>query len=90
MVERLKNKNEQGMRRVNYIEQADDEVSDMDEEQLVLKIGGKGSKPFHMEGLMCGNLFKAILDAGSPVSLYTRNDLQKKCWRAESGHQRYD
>ena len=62
MVERLKNKNEQGMRRVNYIEQTDDEVSDMDEEQLMLKIDGKGSKPFYKEGLMRGNFFTAIIE----------------------------
>ena len=77
MVPRLKSRNEQGMRRVNYIEETEDEESDVDEEQLVLNIEGKGSKPFYMEGLMCGNYFKAIIDTGSAVSIFTENDLQK-------------
>ena len=69
MVQRLKSRNEQGMRRVNYIAETEDVESDVEEEQLVLKIEGKGSKPFYMEGLMCGNHFKAIIDTGSPVSI---------------------
>ena len=77
MVQRLKSRNEQGMRRVNYIEETEDEESDVDEEQLVLKIEGKGSKPFYMEVLMCGNHFKAIIDTGSPVFIFTEKDLQK-------------
>ena len=77
MVQRLKSRNEQGMRRVKYIEETEDEESDVDEEQLVLKIEGKGSKPFYMEGLMCGNHFKAIINTGSPVSIFTEKDFQK-------------
>ena len=77
MVQRLKSRNEQGMRRVNYIEETEDEESDVDEEQLVLKIEGKGRKPFYMESLMCGNYFKAIIDTRSPVSIFTEKDLQK-------------
>ena len=76
MVKRLKSRNEQGMRRVNYIEDTEDE-SEVDEKQFVLKIEGKGSKPLYMEGLMCGNYFKAIIDTGSPVSIFTEKDLQK-------------
>ena len=30
-----------------------------------------------MEGTMCGNYFKAIIDTGSPVSIFTKRDLQK-------------
>ena len=77
MVQRLKSRNEQGLRRVNYIEETEDEESDVDEEQLLLNIEGKGSKPFYMEGLMCGNYFKAIIDTGSAVSIFTVKDLQK-------------
>ena len=77
MVQRLKSRNQQGMRRVNYIEDTGDKESDLDEEQLVLKIEEKGSKPFYMEGLMCGNYFKAIIDTGSPVSIFTERDLRK-------------
>ena len=43
------------MRTVNYIEEDDsEEETDADEEQLVLRVDGKGPKPICMEGLMCG------------------------------------
>ena len=81
MMQRLKTRdNQQGMRRVNYIEESDeDEEEDYeeDEEQLVLRVDGEGSKPFYMEGMMCDNYFKAIIDTGSPVSIFTKRDLQK-------------
>ena len=79
MMKRLnaRNSNTQSMRRVNYIEESDASTSDDNEEQLVLQIDGNGSKPFFMEGTMCGNYFKAIIDTGSPVSIFTKRDLQK-------------
>ena len=79
MVQRLKSRNEQGMRKVNYIENSEDEESDVDEKQLLLKIEGKGSKPFYMEGLMCGNYFKAIIDTG-PRYLSLQKKIYKKSW----------
>ena len=30
-----------------------------------------------MSGTMCGNYFKAVIDTGSPVSIFTKRDLQK-------------
>ena len=73
-----KKKNPQSMRRVNYIEESEDEdESEEDEEQLVLRGDGEGSKPFYMEGMMFGNYFKAFIDTGSPVSVFTKRDLQK-------------
>ena len=79
MLKRLKSQdNKKGMRRVNYIEESDEESEDdEDEEQLVLRVDGDGCKPFYMEGTMCGNYFKAIIDTGSPVSIFTKSDLQK-------------
>ena len=69
MIQRLIFKGNQ-MRRDNYI---DDEVSedeiDNDEEQLVLRMDGKGRKPFYMEGLMCRKHLKAIIDTVLPVSI---------------------
>ena len=65
------------MRRVIYIEETDNSTSDDNEEQLVLQIDGKGSRPFFMDGTMCGNYFKAIIDTGSPVYIFTKRDLQK-------------
>ena len=78
MMQRLKNRdNEKSMRRVNYIEESDEESEEDDEEQLVLRVNGDGCKPFYLEGTMCGNYFKAIIDTGSPVSIFTKRDLQK-------------
>ena len=66
------------MRRVNYIdEESEEEESDSNEVQLVFQIDGNGSKPFYMEGTMCGKYFKAIIDTGSPVSIFTKRDLTK-------------
>ena len=80
MMQRMKNRdNTKGMRRVNYIEESEEESEeeDGDEEQLVLRVDGDGCKPFYMEGMMCDNYFKAIIDTGSPVSNFTKRDLQK-------------
>ena len=66
------------MRRLNYIdEESEDHESGNNEEQLVLQIDGKGSNPFYMEGTMCRKYFKAIIDTGSPVSIFTKRDLTK-------------
>ena len=79
MMQRLKNRdNAKGMRRVSYIEESEEESEgDEDEKQLVLRVNGDGCKPFFMEGRMCGNYFKAMINTGSPVSIFTKRDLQK-------------
>ena len=74
----LKNRgNTKCMRTVNYTEESEDEESEEDEEQLVLRVDGNGYEPFYMEGTMCGNYFKAIIDTGSPVSIFTKRDSLK-------------
>ena len=77
MMKRLKERGNQ-MHRGNYIdeEESEEESSD-DEEQLVLRVGGKGHTPFYMEGQMCGKWFKAILDTGSLVSIFTKSYIQQ-------------
>ena len=67
------------VRRVNYIEESEeeDEEESCDEVQLVLRVDGNGCKPFFLEGTMCGNYFKAIIDTDSPASIFTKKDLQK-------------
>ena len=72
-MKRLKARDNQ-MRRVNYIDE--DEL----EEQLLLRVDGKGGqthKPFYMEGQICRKWFKAIIDTGSPVSIFTKRYLQQ-------------
>ena len=69
----------QRKRRGNYNEDFE-KATDVDEdngEQLVLRIEGKGSKHVYTEGVMCDKKFKAIIDVGSPVSIFTNQDLQK-------------
>ena len=80
MMQRLKSRNHnfQGKRRENYNdEESEIDESDRNEEQLLLQIDGSGSKPFCMEGTMCGNYFKPIIDTGFPVSNFTKRDLTK-------------
>ena len=75
---KFKNNNTQGLRRVNYInEESDDEVSDDNKKQLVLQIDGIGSNSFYLKGNMCGIYFKAIIDTGFSVSIFTKRYLQK-------------
>ena len=81
MVQRLKVRDDgQRMRRVIYIEEPNEDGTDdndNNEEQLELRIEGKGSKPFHIEGKgskpfhIEGNMsdkhFKAIIDKDKKV-----------------------
>ena len=77
-MQRLKNRdNGKSLRRVNYIKESDEEFADDDKEHLVLCVYGDGSKHFYMEGTMCGNYFKAIIDTRSPVSFFTKRALHK-------------
>ena len=43
----------------------------------MLRVDEKGHKPFYKEGQMCGKRFKALFDTGSPVSIFTKRDLQQ-------------
>ena len=44
---------------------------------MVLQVDGTGVKPFEIEGLMCGNNFRAIIDTGSPVSIFAIDKLRR-------------
>ena len=60
------------MRRVNYLEEDSEE-----EGTLVLKVDGEGAEPFMMNGLMNNKTFSAIIDSGSPVSIFGVDELKK-------------
>ena len=78
MMQRLKSRDmEKTMKRVNYFEESEEEEESEDEEQLVLRIDGNGCKPLYVEGMMYEQYFKAIIDTGSPVSIFTKKDIQK-------------
>ena len=73
MMQQLKNRNiEKSLRRVNFIEELDEESEEDDEAQLVLRVNGDGCKPFYMEGTMRGIHCKANTDTGSPASIFTK------------------
>ena len=42
-----------------------------------LQVDGTGVKPFEIEGLMCGNKFRVIIDPGSPVSIFAIDELRR-------------
>ena len=63
-----------GPRRINYMSEDEDELED---DEMVLQVDGEGTNPFTIEGLLCGISFKAIIDAGSPVSIFPIDELQR-------------
>ena len=73
---RTPGKNEQSGRRVQLVDQ-DDEEDDTD--YAVLKIDGddENNKPYFMEGFINGNRFKAIIDSASPVTFFALDELKK-------------
>ena len=74
-----KNPQKQPPRRVNLIEEEEEQKSDEDtsEEQYVLGIDGSGSPPFMMKGKINRNKFCLMIDSGSPVTIISRDELQK-------------
>ena len=80
------------MTRVNYISEDSDE---WDDDKIVLQVNGARAKLFMIEGLMCGKKYQAIIDTGSPVSLFAVDELERiigKHWvvvREMIGDERY-
>ena len=77
-------------KRVNYVseEEEEEEEEELDDE-MVLQVDGDGKIPFMIEGLLCGNEFKAIIDTGSPVSIFP-TDIAENCWETEIGSEGHD
>ena len=73
MKQRMQNRR-RGQPRINYVSEDSEELED---DEIVLQVEGACVKPFMMEGRMCGNKFKAIIDTGSPVSIFAVNELKK-------------
>ena len=74
MKQRMQNRRK-GFSRVYYISEDSDE--ELDEDEMVLQVDGTGVKLFEIEGLMCGNKFRAIIDTGSPVSIFAIDELRR-------------
>ena len=68
---------EQMGRRVQLVDQ-DDEDED-DGNYTVLNVEGEeeNSKPYFMEGFINGNRFKAMIDSGSPVTIFAIDELKR-------------
>ena len=57
-----------------------DESGEDDEgDYMVLKVDSvkDNSKPFYMEGFITGNKFKAMIDTGSPVTIFELNEMKQ-------------
>ena len=54
-----------------------EDEEEIEDNEMVLQVTGEGTYPFVVEGLLCGNTFKAIIDTGSPVSMFPIDDLQR-------------
>ena len=61
-------KRRRGQPRINYVSE---------DNEIVLQVEGAGVKAFMIEGLMCGEKFKAIIDTGLPVSIFAFDELKK-------------
>ena len=73
MQQRMKNKLKE-IKRINYVSEDEEKL---DDDEMVLQVNGEGTNAFIIEGLLCGNNFKAIIDTGSPVSISPINKLQR-------------
>ena len=59
------------------IEQTDGaEDSDTNSDRVVLQVDGEGAAPFIMRGKMNKRDFSAMIDSGSPISIFTVKDLK--------------
>ena len=73
-----RNQNSGNMRRVNMIEQSADQSggsSEWDEDNIVLHVNGVGVKPFVLKGKINKQQFSTMIDSGSPITIFTKEDL---------------
>ena len=73
MQRRMKNKRKE-IKGINYVSEDEEEL---DDDEMMLQVDGEGTNQFTIEGLLCGNNLKAILDTGSPLSIFPIDELQR-------------
>ena len=63
-------------KRVQLVDQEDEDEDD--ENYMVLDVEGdeENVKPYYMEGFINGNRFKAMIDSGSPVTIFALDELK--------------
>ena len=69
-----------GMRKINQNERDDDqseESTGAEEDNMVLHIIGNGRQPFIMKGKINNQAFATMIDSGSPITIFTQDDLRK-------------
>ena len=69
-----------GLRRVNLIGQAADQSegsSAWNEDNVVLRLDGTGVPPFVLKGRTNKQPFTTMIDSGSPITIFTRDDVRK-------------
>ena len=54
-----------------------EEEDELEDDEMVLHVDGERANPFMIERLVCDNTFKAIIDTGSPVSIFRIEELQR-------------
>ena len=71
---RTKGNREQFIKRVQLVHQEEEE-----ENYTVLNLegGDENAKPYHMEGFLNGNKFKAMMNSGSPVTIFALDELKQ-------------
>ena len=72
--------NKGGMRRIILIGQTTDqseESSEWDEENVVLQSNGTGVPTFVLKGRINKQLFSVMIDSGSPITTFTREDVRR-------------
>ena len=74
MQQRMTNKRKEP-RRINYV--SEEEEDELEDDEMVIQVDGERTNPFMIEGLLCANAFKAIIDTGSPVSVFPIDELQR-------------
>ena len=69
-------KNRGFAKRVQFVDQ--DETDEEGENYMVLNVEGNVDKaePFYMEGFINGNRFKAMIDTGSPATIFALDDIK--------------
>ena len=70
--------NRAGMRRINLIEQDDNQSADshdQDEDKMVLHVGEGGNQPFMMKDNKNNEPFTTMIDSFSPITNFTQADL---------------
>ena len=78
MMQRLQTRdNENSLRRVNYIEESDEESEEDDKDQLVLRVDGDGCKLFTWKGKYATTILKQC------QFLILQNGTYRKLWGRE-------